>query len=187
MGYSIDIYFGAPGSGKSTFAACLARKALKRGTPVYSNVEIKGCLKLDPRADIGKYNIHDGLVIIDEAGIDYNNRDFKSFKSEENKWFKLHRHYRCDVIVFSQSWEDMDKKIRLLGRNLFLIQKSLIPGLFFRRRISKRVGINDQSGDIVDEYRFVPWTRRYIIGRRYWKYFDSFVCPPLPDKHWDTY
>ena len=43
-----DVYFGAPGSGKSTMACRLARQALKKGIKVFSNVEIKGCLELDP-------------------------------------------------------------------------------------------------------------------------------------------
>ena len=64
-----DVYFGAPGSGKSTMACRLALQALKQRRKVYSNVEIKNCLELDPRADIGKYEISNGLVIIDEAGI----------------------------------------------------------------------------------------------------------------------
>ena len=118
-----DVYFGAPGSGKSTMACRLALKSLKKGIKVYSNVEVKGCLNLDPRSDIGKYDICNGLVIVDEAGIEYNNRDFRSFSAEQNKWFKLYRHARCDIVIFSQSFEDMDKKLRLLANRYFLVEK----------------------------------------------------------------
>ena len=55
------------------------KKDIKKGLTVWSNVPITGTKKLDPKADIGNFMICDGRVIIDEAGIEYNNRDFKKF------------------------------------------------------------------------------------------------------------
>lgn len=182
-----DVYFGAPGSGKSTMAARLASQAMKKGIKVYSNVEIKGCLELDPRNDIGKYEISNGLVIIDEAGIEYNNRDFKSFSADQNKWFKLYRHARCDIVIFSQSFEDMDKKLRLLAVRYFLVERSILPKFIRCRRISKRIAINDMDSQIIDAYQFVPFSRRLYFGPRYWKLFDSYAMPPYPKKRWHIY
>ena len=74
--YKFYVYFGVPGSGKTTFAAWVAKRVLKKGGRVWSNVPIKGTIKLNPADDIGKYLIQDGHVLIDEAGVEYNNRDF---------------------------------------------------------------------------------------------------------------
>ena len=65
----VSIYFGVPGSGKTTYAAYLARHDIRRGIPVWSNVPITGCYQLDPKTDIGTYMITGGRVIIDEAVI----------------------------------------------------------------------------------------------------------------------
>jgi len=67
----------------------LKSKYWKRRLPVYSNVPITGAYKLDPQHDIGKYMIVNGKVIIDEAGIEYNNRSFKTFPPEAIYWYTL--------------------------------------------------------------------------------------------------
>ena len=56
-----------------------------------------------------------GRVIIDEAGIEYNNREFKDFSKKSLYFYKYHRHYQLAVDVFSQGFDDMDKKIRTLA------------------------------------------------------------------------
>lgn len=182
-----DVYFGSPGSGKSTMACRLARKAIKKGRKVYSNVEIGGCLKLDPRSDIGKYDISDGLVIVDECGIEFNNRDFKSFSKEQNQWFKLYRHAHTDIVIFSQSFEDMDKKLRILATRYFLVERSFIPKFIRCRRITKKIAISEQDRSIIDAYDFVPFSRRLYFAPIYWKYFDSFAMPYYPQKEWSKF
>ena len=130
----LNVYFGVPGSGKTTFAAYLTKWALhenviirfcrkhpnrlsrlvinsrflKRSIPVYSNVPITGAYQLDAKRDIGFFMIEGAKVIIDEAGIEYNNRNYKAFPQESIYFYKYHRHYRTSVDVFSQSYEDMD-------------------------------------------------------------------------------
>ena len=72
-------YFGVPGSGKTTIASWLARNELKKNKSnrkVWSNVSIKGTLKLD-KSDIGKFNIYNGRLLLDEGGTEFNNRNFK--------------------------------------------------------------------------------------------------------------
>ena len=121
----LSVYFGVPGAGKTTFAAYLVRQAqresciikfcrvhsgrlcrwilasglFKRAYPVWSNVEIRGAYRIEPKADLGVYQIEDGSLIIDEAGIEFNNRQYKSLPVEVIRWLKLHRHYRMSVEV----------------------------------------------------------------------------------------
>ena len=103
----LEVYFGVPGSGKTTLAAWFTKQANKQAWPikwafkhpqyklsrwilssrfwkrsrgVYSNVPITGAFKLDPQQDIGKVMICEGEVIIDEAGIEYNNRNFTYYR-----------------------------------------------------------------------------------------------------------
>lgn len=178
----ISVYFGAPGSGKSSVAAWLASKSLKKDIPVWSNFPISGCRVLNPLQDLGSKMIGPGHVIIDEAGIEYNNRDFKSFSKENNKFFKLHRHYGCKIDVFSQSYEDMDKKIRLLAQKYFLVLRSPIPGLVIIREIRKSISISEDR-QIIDAYDFVPVLLggfRFCWVRPVWRLFDSWAVDPLP-------
>lgn len=183
----LSVYFGVPGSGKTTFAAWLTKRDLKRNLKVWSNVPITGAYQLDPQVDIGKYMISQGRVIIDEAGIEYNNRDFKNFKKEQLYFYKYHRHYELAVDVFSQGYDDMDKKIRTLAQRLYVVKRSLIPFFIYRQRIGKRVGINEVSKEIIDEYFFVPFGRRYIFSPLLWKLFNTISRETYPDKVWEKW
>lgn len=186
----IYTFFGVPGSGKTTFAAAITKKALKRKIPVYSNVPIKGAIQVT-RDQIGHYNLPCGdkecILIVDEAGIDFNNRDFKNnFDKQALAWWKLHRHYRCKVFIYSQSYEDMDKKLRDLTQQFFLVKGSLIPFTRLAVPIRFKVGINELTNDITDMYYFDPFPVSLFTSTRifcpvYWKMFDSWDAPSLPD------
>lgn len=183
----LSVYFGVPGSGKTTFAAWLTKRDLRRGGKVWSNVPITGAYVLDPKEDIGQYMICDGRVIIDEAGIEYNNRDFKKFSEDSLYFYKYHRHYELAVDVFSQGFDDMDKKIRTLAQRLYVVKKSLLPWFVYRRQIRKKVGINEYSKEIIDEYEFVPFSKRYIFAPLLWKSFNTISRKQLIEKEWPTW
>lgn len=212
----LNVYFGVPGSGKTTFAAYLAKKSMKesriisfagkhpsslsdwllnktalfkRSDPVYSNVPITGTRKLVPQDDIGKVMVSDGRVIIDEAGIEYNNRAYKSFSPAAIYWYKYHRHYKCPVDVFSQSYEDMDITLRRLAQNYFVVKKSLIPYFIVCRKISRKVGIDEKSHQIIDHYYFgLPLiSSKWVFAPPFWKMFNSFSRKALPEKEWEIW
>lgn len=183
----LSIYFGVPGAGKTTFAAWLAKRDLKKGFKVWSNVPITGTLKLSPKEDIGTYMISNGRVIIDEAGIEYNNRDFKEFSKKQLYFYKFHRHYELAVDVFSQGYDDMDKKIRTLAQRLYVVKRSIFPWFIKRKQIKKRVGINDMTKDIIDEYYFVPLSTKYIFAPVLWKMFNTISRDPFPEKVWEKW
>ena len=185
--YSLYVYFAPPGHGKSTYAAYITKRVLKKGGKIWSNVPIKGAIKLDTAEDIGKNLIQNGHVIIDEAGIEYNNRDFKTFSKESLHFYKHHRHYQTTIHLFSQGFDDMDKKLRTLATHLYVIKKSLIPFFIRRYQISKKVGINEMTKDICDEYYKVPFSSKYIFAPVLWDMFDTHSIKELPEKEWSTW
>lgn len=183
----LSVYFGVPGSGKTTMAAWLTKRDLKRNHDVYSNVPITGAYKLDPKTDLGHYMIEDCRVIIDEASVEYNNRKFKELSEEAIYWFKYHRHYSCAVDVFSQSHEDMDITIRRLAQQYFLMKKSILPWIVYRKRIGKRIGINEQTKQLCDEFFFVPFGTRIIFSPTLWKMFNTLSRKDLPKKDFERW
>lgn len=184
---ALSLYFGIPGAGKSTFAAYLAKKDMKKGRKVWSNFGITGAMKCD-KSDFGRYMMCDGRLIIDEAGLEYDNRKM-SMTNEEIYFFKYHRHYQLDVDFFSQGL-DVDIKIRKLARHIYLIKPALIPFFIKRKEIGRRVGINDMTKEIIDEYFFVPLLSggtKWVFCPPLWKMFNTLSRKPLPEKLWDTW
>lgn len=188
-----SIYYGAPGSGKTTWAAFLCDRAQKSGYKVFSNVPIKGAYKVD-KNDLGIWAINDALLIWDEAGIEFNSRDYKSNFSKSSgsleilKWFKYHRHENVELAVFSQGFDDMDKKIRDLNTDMFIVRKGLIPNTVIRKRIKKRPDIDELTHTPIDKYYFVKFATNRIWAPAVWKKFNSFEKLGLPDKEsWEVW
>lgn len=176
---SVIVYFGVPGSGKTTLAAKIAFKNAKRGIKTYSNVPITGTLLIDS-SDIGEVDISDGDLILDEAAIDFNNRSYKTLSKNTIKWLKLHRHYGIGTIhVFSQSYDDMDITIRRLQTVMFRLTRTIIPGVFMSRRIGVSIDIDKESHQLIERYRW-SGLPRFHAGWKYWSMFDSWAAPPLP-------
>lgn len=129
------------------------------------------------------------LVLIDELGLVFNNRAFKSFRPETISWFKLQRQYRCRCICCSQA-DDYDKSIRNLVDHIYLI--SNVANCFsMARKVVRSVSIvsaSDGMGEsrIVDDLSFTPWFTIPFGGAfftwipAYTKYFKSFNPPELP-------
>ena len=186
-----DMYIGVPGSGKTTFAAYLVKQRRKRAKKkkcsdlILSNTPIKGAYKIY-KSDIGQYMINNCLLIMDEAGIDYNNRNFKTFSDSETYFYKFHRHYNVDIAMFSQDF-DVDVKLRKLATRLFIVEKSFVPGFVKRRQISKKIGIDKNTKQLIDEYKFVIFGTKYIYSPKLWKLFDSYSHKKLPIKEWEKY
>lgn len=189
----ICTYFGSPGCGKTTLAVKMAIKNKKHYKYCFLNFDHKILGGFIADLDgLGEWTFPDhSFVGIDEAGIEYNSRAYKSLPKPAIAWFKKHRHYRCDVAVFSQSWEDMDITIRRLSDQLWYLKK--IGPFTLARRIYKRVTVDKQTEQIIDGYRmanilwllvwplqldvpFAPFAPKFKLTFRpfYYKYFDSF-------------
>lgn len=100
---AISLFFGLPGCGKTTLMVKHAVKAAKgkRYKNVYCNVPIAvpGVTFID-NDWIGKYNLSDCLILIDEATLFADSRAYKTFGKDKIQYFLLHRHYNADVYLF---------------------------------------------------------------------------------------
>ena len=183
---SVNYVFGSPGSGKTTLCSKIIQYYNKKKIKTYSNFPCKGAILIDDES-IGYYNFNDSVIVLDEAGISYSNRDACNKRGlmqdkQRLQYWKLVRHYRAQIIVVSQSWNDVDKKVRDLANYYFYIRRSIIPGFTVVRPIFKVVDIDETSHEPADMYKFdVFWHNMWIWRRKWYKFFDSYDCPSLPD------
>jgi hypothetical protein len=173
--------FAPPGTGKTTLAAKIVRNSINSNKPVYSNVDIKGAYHFFI-SDLGKYEYKDCTLIIDEAGSEINNRDWKTnLNKKQLKFIKKHRHYNVDIYLFSQSYDETDKKFRDLTTRLLLLEKSMIPFMVKAKTILKKIDVVE--GEILNFYyipRFSTWR---FFTPKCWAYFDTEEKDePLPTK-----
>lgn len=132
---AVSLYFGLPGCGKTTLMSALALKGIKskRYKNVYSNVKmcIEDVIYIDNNC-IGKYNLcdGDGLLLIDEATLFADSRDYKNFGKDRLQYFLEHRHYNVDICLFTQQWDGVDRKIRVITDRVYYVYKGLVFGSF---------------------------------------------------------
>ena len=190
---AILMFFGLPGSGKTTVLADIVRqmhKKKKNNFSVYCNFPIHNCLKVD-RSDIGKYEFRqegaDGaLILLDEGQTVYNcrnamsKRESERLNKDEVEFFCMHRHRKTMVCCFSQGFEDMDKIIRNRTTRLYYVEKSRLRPFVKIRTISKMISIDELQKQIIEGFEFERFSKRYVYGKRVWKMFDTYACPELP-------
>lgn len=183
----LELIMGKAGSGKSTLIAHLVKKANKKKRPVYCNHHVLGAHKIDAKW-LGKYMLEDCDIIIDEAQIEFDNRNFKSFTDELKFFFSNYRHFKCDVYIVSQSWEDLDIKIRRQAKKIYIMQGSIIPFTIMLQRVKMKFGVNEDKTDIVTKFStniipLIGWSLK--LNFTVWHYFDSYSkpnLPPIPNK-----
>lgn len=184
--YKLYLVFGKKGSGKSTYLVKLAKQHLKRGWIVYTNMDelcmsgvrhfkIKHLGDFVPEAR--------SLLLLDEVGMIWDNRDYRVFKPCVRDFFKLQRHYHVKVYMASQTF-DVDKKLRDLCDGMFLHQ-NIARVCTVGKRIVRKVVLTQSTSEaesrISEDLVMLPfwnWTWTYIP--RWAKYFDSHHIPDLP-------
>lgn len=182
--FQLKFIFGKMGTGKTGLIAIMSGKDLTdpRFKAVYTSNGIPGTRKFDP-TDIGRGFTFPAYssVYIDEFGLLYNSRDFKSFPKAARKWFKYLRQSKCKVTIFSQA-PDIDKSIRDLAHSYGLLRRIGPFSLLFD--VDKNIDIGEDiqgNGQIIDNY-----FKYGILGGmhifylpRYFGLWDSFAPPEM--------
>lgn len=189
----IKCYIGLPRCGKTTFACSLIKKALDEGRPVVANFNQSLCPVIDA-TQLGRFTpVRGSLVVLDEAGIDFNGRHFKDFSDYLIKWFKLHGHGGYTVVILSQFW-DFDQTIKRIVEELWYMKR--LPFFTIHRKIIKRFDLDSNSmGEPCFSYRWASFLRHilpfpfhqkgygFTFRPLYYKYFNTSEFPPLPLFH----
>lgn len=218
--YKLIMVFGKKGSGKSTYLAKLARTHIKKGWTVYSTEPIAGTYFITPSQigffNFVDYNYkpfnpgyykgfslfihrffnrlfprrHRILLLVDEVGMIWDNRDYKHFKPEVKSFFKFQRHYCVKCYLFSQTF-DIDKKLRDLTDEMYLLRnfaRVFTYGKKIRKFITIKDSATDDSSSLAEGMEFEPFILFFAGSRtltfipRWIKYFNSYVLPDaLPD------
>lgn len=178
----LELIMGKAGSGKSTLIAHLVRQANKKKRKVFCNHHVLGATKFSHEW-LGKYMLEDCTIIIDEAQICFDNRDFKSFTKELKFFFSNYRHFQADIYVVSQSWEDLDIKIRRQAKKISIMKGSIIPFTIMLQRVKMKFGVSEDKTDIITQFGttiipIIGWTLKFNFT--VWHYFDSYSKPILP-------
>ena len=214
--YKLIMIFGKKGSGKSTTLTKYAIQHVRKGWTVYSTERIPYTYYIRPynigRVMLEDFNYvpfdkdnYKGLtkifkifkekikptspkilLLIDEVGMIWDNRNFKNFRPEVRDWFKLQRHYHTKVVMFSQTF-DVDKKLRDLTDSMYL-QRNFARVFTIGKKIKKFISINnngDDGGKLDEYFDFEPaiffflGTRTFTFIPHWSKYFNSFEAPQL--------
>lgn len=180
----IEIH-GFPGAGKTTVLTMIAQRALLGKTTldippkkaVYTTFECPGCYKLN-WGDLGKYYIHDALLIVDELGLLADNRKYKSFSDDLTYFFKMHRHANLTLIWASQSASDVDLKIRMVTERSYIIDKYFCFTAI--KPILKKHTVKSGQPEISFELA-PPYMWSWCLRPLWYAYFDSYDFKALPD------
>lgn len=175
--YKLYMVFGKKGSGKTTFLAKIAYRYLKKGYPVFTTEKIPGTYHFQVEK-IGYVTFPENAVIlIDEVGMIWDNRNFKTFKPEVRDYFKYQRHENHIIYLFSQTF-DIDVKLRNLTDCMYLCTCHF-GWLSVARKIKRSIMLVHPQGDaesrIADDLEFEP-----VL----WSLFGARTCIFTFIPHW---
>lgn len=186
--FKVITIFGKKRSGKTTLLQKFAIKYQRKGWKVYSNVELFGCYKLDIRT-LGKVQYpYRSVLIVDEASMYWDGRNFKQFDLSFSNYLRMIGHFG-NVVIFASQTFDLDKRIRDQTDEMYLCQ-NFLGFMSIAKKIRKKPTLHKplevdgrQSGEgyIADDYRFdlpIFWIYTYIP--RWAQFFNSFEYDPLP-------
>lgn len=170
--YKLIFLFGKKGSGKTTNLTKIALQHIKKGWKVYSTIEIPGTYLFNVQ-QLGRFTFEPhSVVLIDEVGMIWDNRDFKTFRPDVRDFFKYQRQYKLKVYLFSQTF-DVDLKLRNLTDEMYLLT-NFARVFSIQRRILKHITIKecaDGTSTLSDTYAFdLP-----ILGGLKWTFIPRYV------------
>ena len=192
----ISIVCGVPRSGKTTYAVSLAVRECRKRV-VYTNFgvyprrafpSVIGSVYKVEGSDFYKYYYPEGsLLILDEAALDFDARNWSSFPKEAVEFIKLHGHQRIDIVFVTQAYTDIDKKIRGCAERLFYVVK----GAFGFSRLYEYKFVRPQSenttllkGGVLSEEEFgIKIKEPSILGG----FFSRKIWRPAFYRAFDSY
>ena len=197
----ITIYFGKPRAGKTTVLASIVQQNKRRlwlkhklgffgrfvrcYDQVYSNEPTLQDTILVKVADLGKWCMPvNSLVLIDEAGLELSNRDWKSLSPHLKALAALHGHRGVDIVLASQT-VDIDISFRQRCHQMYLVSKRAF-GRSLIEPISYSIDVDNETHQLIEAYAkpsglrwlislLLPGGVRFFRRRRWYKYFDSYV------------
>lgn len=194
---AVSLFFGLPGCGKTTLLSKFALDAVRSGRyiNVYTNVgvQIPGVTVIDNEC-IGKYELANCLLLIDEATLFADSRAYKEFSKGKLEYFLEHRHRNADIMLFTQQWDGVDRKIRTITDRVYHVKKGKLLGNWISSyyRIPydiiipdpNKSGNGEKLGEIIQGYCKPPllyrlFCTKHIYRPRFYKYFDSWELNPL--------
>lgn len=185
--YKLYLAFGKKGSGKSTFLIKMALKYQKLGYVVYTNMEdccVRGVRWFDV-SRLGDFvPVANSLLLIDEVGMIWDAREFKSFKPAVRDFFKLQRHYHVICYLASQTF-DIDKKLRDLTDGMILFV-NVFNVFSLGKTITRKVVLTESTSEaesrISENLSFTPfWNWKVTYIPKWIAYFDSYNAPVKPE------
>lgn len=146
MIYSI---VGKPGSGKSYMLVRLAKYFLQQGIDVYSNIILDvEAMKLKAHKPLFRKSkqlgrcyywqslqqfrhIHNGIVLLDEAGAYFESREWSKFSVEDRVKFQQHRKQKLDIYLTVQNFARVESTVRQLTNFVYEVRR--FGNLFIRK------------------------------------------------------
>lgn len=206
VNYSYDklsLFFGLPGCGKTSHITktCVqeVQKMVVGLSPykhIYTNVRgirVPG-VEYVPFSMFGKYELSDCLYLVDEATINADSRDYKSFPMEKIQYLCEHRKHRCEIFFYTQFYNRLDKTIRDLCCNVYYLRKGRIfkhKTNIYQLKYGIVIGSEDNAkqdkrlGDISQGYGMPSFWERLFCKRfdrrPYYGLFDTEEVALLPD------
>lgn len=184
--FMISAVFGLPGSGKSLILSYMAYRATHgksinfhgfhvsnfKYARVYTNFPCEGAYKLDFDT-LGNVKYEHCLMLCDEIQLFADSRNFKTFGDNLKYFFSMHRHDHIDFVYASQSFDNVDKRIRSLTDRLYYVD----PWLFNTIRVREILSFFDVSrGSISEGYEYAKgFNTKYFRANRLYKYNDTYA------------
>lgn len=201
--YRLYLIFGKKGSGKSTQLCKIALKYLKKNKKlikhkkpawtIYTNMSDMSIpdVRIIDIKNLGDFvPVSNSILLLDEAGLDFDNRQYKNFSTSKRDFFVYQRHYKVICYLASQSY-NVDKKLRDLCDGMFLYN-CIFNVISLCRPIRKSITLTESTSEaesrVAENLKFkwiFSWRITFIP--RYSKYFKSFVIPEKPELPYKEY
>lgn len=183
--YKLIFIFGKKGSGKSCLMINRLLHYKKKGWICYTDMPVNiPDVRIINANDLKNfYPEENSALFLDEVGLTWDNRSFKTFDKGFTEFFKFQRKCKCIVYMNSQSF-DIDKKIRDVTDHMIL-QTNLGNVISISRPIRRSITLTEPTSEaesrIADKLVFdYFWHWKFYFMPYYFKYFNSFDKPYRP-------